>query len=286
MTFDSAVATDYGTALADLRDKVGGMANWSIKDDSSGGALTLAAGDFFVLTAPSGEDIRFYVDGGNGNALKVEYGPSWDATNNAWSDKYPANAYQQQGNGPVLLNNTNPTMSDSVTYWLEYVDAAGFGFYVERTQGDGNDSDMGIAFAELAKTWDYSTAASRESDYAFYWQGANYDATYGWDPTYAGQRERFNRLGEAGGTGDTHDGRGMVNPDANYSNYPYTDSAVASNQYKNSADSEAIVGTHDLFIRDESGGDSAHRDTIQDANGNNVYTILKAQNARLALRMD
>jgi len=298
MTFDNAVASTWGEALADLRDKVAGMNNWSIEDDSSGGANSLSRGDWFVLSTPTGEDIRVQVTNDQTfgySGIRVSYGPAWDKTNDNWSDQYgndPRSKYLN-GTGQYSVQDSiaplDPAddrnalgMGDNVTYWMAYSDAVGFCFYVERTQGDGNDGDLALGFAEVNQTWDYSTASSRESDYAILYAGARHERR--------DYNERFGRSIDvyglvASGGDQNNTGFGLVNPDSNYANYPLTDSLVRSSKYRNSNSQNAIIGTHDLYLDDRSGNDSAHRDTVQDDSGANLYTILKATGRSVAIKM-
>ncbi|MFA9418455.1 hypothetical protein [Natrinema sp. HArc-T2] len=88
-------------------------------------------------------------------------------------------------------------------------------------------------------------------------------------------------------SGSTHDGRGIVNPDNNFANYTTTDNVICSAQYKNGDGNDAIIGTHDLWILEESGDDASHEDTIQDSSANNLYTLLKAHGtAQIGIAMD
>ncbi|WP_431195458.1 hypothetical protein, partial [Halomicrobium mukohataei] len=59
MTFEGPTATTWGKALAALRDKVSGMANWALEDTSANGdAESIADGEWFVISAPNGECFR------------------------------------------------------------------------------------------------------------------------------------------------------------------------------------------------------------------------------------
>jgi len=285
MTFDSAISTDFGTFLADLRDKVGGMTNWNIKDDSTGGAASIAAGGWYVLTTPTGEDIRIYHNTNGYQGMQVEYGPDWDATNDGWNDKYPQSPENHiSGNSPnKYIPNSNDHMAetDAVTYWMEYVDGNGFAWYVQREEADGNDADVAGGFSQITELWDYDAAAKRESDYVWFGSG---QFVHGGNTFFS--RDYYHAGGE--GLGSVRSPYGLVNPDANFSNFPWTDGIYNSNQYQNASGTAVIIGSTDptVLVRDHSGGDSAHRDTVQDANGNNVYTVLKRNKAKVLMRMD
>lgn len=281
MAFDSAIATDWGTALADLRDKVGGLTNWAIEKDSSGGATSLAAGDDFVLSNPHGEALRVEFSSRNQSEgyrwLWLRYGASYDSANDA-IDHYSRTFntfWRDQGIAPLNAD-THMNATDAVTYWLEYVDG-GFCMYVQREEGDGDDGDLVFGLADINKLWDYSSAASLES-HQIQLMGASNQGDLNVLKTQA-------RMGESG-TQPLAYCQGAVNPDANYNNFPYTEGIAHSGQYKNAQNDPAIIGDYDLMLRDDSGGDSAHRDTIQDSSGADVYTILKRNDVNCAIRMD
>lgn len=316
MTFDAAVATTWGGALADLRDKVGGMTNWSIevdkteKYDSTGddnldawrSGTSVEKNGRFVLGMPTGESVEFEyaTDQGNGG-LRMKYGPDFDAANDTWNQRYsndPNNKYYdkrdsgyEKGTSDLLApmaggNSVNPT--DDVTYWLAYSDAVGFAFYVERTAGDGNDADIAIGFSQVDKTWDYTAASGLEAEYTYLFTGGQiYDSAssqYGstnWG--YDRAVNDFNVMAESGNINDT--GFGEVNPDSMFANYPLTTPHMQSSSYRNTAGNDAIVGTHDLWVNDKSGQDSAHRDTVQDSGGSNLYTLLKSQKCHVGFKM-
>jgi len=294
MTFDSNISTTWGGALADLRDKVSGMANWTLKKDSSGGATELTDGDWFVLTTPTGEDYRIFLGpaGGTYSGVTFEHGPDFDAGTDSWNDRYANDPRSQIGNdgyndemsfAPHNGSGMDPT--DTGNYWLEYVDGSGFGFYFERSEGDGNDDDVFFGLSQINKTWDYTTADNRESEYVVGVHGSHYDRDY----NNENQRMWTNFMPESSGAqaSSTQHGFGLTNPDANFGNYPTTDSVVCSRQYENQDGNQAIIGTHDLWVRDASGGESAHQDTIQDSGGSNLYTILKAHSyGTIALGMN
>lgn len=293
MTFDANVVATWGEALAQLRDKLGGMVNWSVKDDSSAGAPQLAEGDWFVVTTALGEDIRVIVNGGAyyGGRVQIQHGPNWDAVNNVWADRYANDIFTSEADdnygakqyyAPRSDSNAI-ALTDAGTYWLEYVDGAGFAFYFQRQVGDGFDRDFLFGAAELAKTWDYTLAAARESQYSL--------------RLHSTRRDRFNSVDRvrswrnfmsampAAESLNTHNGQGMHNPDANYDNYPITDNVVCSAQYKNGAGNDAIIGTHNLWVNEGSGAETAHKDTVQEA-GVNIYSLMKAHTVSEAIRMD
>lgn len=272
MTYDAAVSTDWISAIQDLRDKVGGMPSWSIKDDS------LSGSDYFVLTTATGEDIRVRLNK-QSNGIGIEYGPDWNTGDSSWDDVYIDNVLS--GEDDAISPHTGfgeIEDSDAGTYWMDYVDDQGFVFYFQREQGDGDDADVALGFAELNKLWDYDTATLRESDYAI--------LTWGYQPELEEVVRRVNYTGEGFGDDTIRSGFGLVNPDSSFSNYTYVENAVTSGQYTNATDKSAIIGTHRLFIVDESGGDSAHRDTVQDSNGNDIYTILKRNNVSIGMLME
>jgi len=290
MTFDSAVNTTFGEMLADLRDKVAGVTNYSLKDTSAGGGdASVALGEWFVITNPWGEDIRFRFRDTNGYpGLQIEYGPEWDDANDIWSDQYASdfsyfteNIISNSNYDAVFMptENTQVREGDAVTYWLEYVDS-GFGLYVQREEADGEDGDNLVVMEEVTQLWDYDAAAGRESNMIQIAGG------YFGDANYVEGKESYEARMAASGKRPEQPAEGAVNPDDNFNNYPYHDGIAHSSRFQNADDYKVPIGKYDLALRERSGGDAAHRDTVQDASGTNVYTIVKRNVVDAALRMD
>lgn len=287
MTFDSDINTTWGGFMADLRDKVSSMTNWSLTDTSAnGGASELATGEWFVLQTATGEYIRIGmggigVHGGNSNgALVWEYGPSWDTNNTTWSDKYSVDSSNVNYDG-ISCRDYGAQPGDSVTYHAYYADGDGFVFYVDASNGDGSDRDCLFGFAELTKLWDYTSAANREGDYAIAYEGQNNDG----NNSRAGG---VNYTGESANqrASSTRDAFGRTNPDANFDNFPIQkQNLVASDQYQGDGQTEAVIGTHDVWMTDESNSDSAHLDTVQDSGGTNIFTLVSAHLVSRGIKM-
>jgi len=303
MTFDAQIQADFGTALADLRDKVSGMANWTTKDDTSGGAASLAAGDHVVLTSSTPqEDVKFEVTT-DVRGLRIEHGPNWDAANDTWSDRYeydPAavtDYYDADATGDYATSFTvygkssvDPdfpmAMADGGSYWLEYVDGAGFCFYWQREVGDGDDGDLWFGSAKVNRAWDYTTAETREAA----WVLGFGDAIHGQRLMHMSASGRTNPdSGEKtyiGGTSN-YRGHGAVNPDNDFDNYPLTNNIVSSSQYRTVDGVDVPLGDFDMWLADDSGSATGHKDLIQAADGSDVYTILKRNGQpSVAIRMD
>lgn len=294
MTFDGPISTTWGGALADLRDKVGGMASWSIDDTSANGAATpLTSNEWWVWGTATGEDAR--VGSGligqspDGPELGMERGNTWDAGSSSWSDRFDGdmgNYWDDQGwdggIAPVQNQNPNISMTDTGQYWLEYVDAAGWGFYFTRNEGDGDDSDVFLGMAELTKLWDYTTATKEESDYVTGITG-NQQQLNNYNNTM--ELKVFMPVQLVGQSGDSVPAQGAPNPDGNLSNFPLLeDNIVASKVYENADNHDAYIGTHTVWF-DPQGG--THQDTVQDSNSNNLYKILRdGDTGGVALRMD
>ncbi|MBO4248866.1 hypothetical protein IL252_13660 [Halomicrobium sp. IBSBa] len=282
--------------MAALRDKVSGMANWSLEDTSAtGDAESIADGEWFVISTPNGECFRIETLANNyDGAIRMEHGPDWDSANSTWADRYAHDVAAETGTddyddpmgyAPDNKGGKNIQEGDSVSYYLDYSDSDGWVFYVDRNVGDGHDEDMAIGMARLAETWDIDAAANRESNYAVLWHAQCYDRDY--DDRHP--RNWTNFLSAMPGTqsGSTQHGRGQVNPDNNYANYTTTDNVVCSGQYKNNAGNDAIIGTHSMWVREESGDDASHEDTIQDDSANNLYKLCKAHNiAQVGIAME
>ncbi|ELY63575.1 hypothetical protein C489_18551 [Natrinema versiforme JCM 10478] len=73
-----------------------------------------------------------------------------------------------------------------------------------------------------------------------------------------------------------------MNADGNNDNYPMVETTLqASSKYE-----DALIGEHDLWIRDNSGDRSAHLDTVTDG-GADKFTIFKETlPTPIGIRMD
>jgi len=260
MTFDGPVNTTYGEAVAQIRDKIASMANWSIKDSNYATDSTAfsSSNDFVVFTAPNGEDVRITATGSN--ELRLEHGPKWDASADSWADQYSQSWRAMPKNGE---NYVDGRWSDQVRWWVEYVDAKGWAFFMSREEGDNKDRAMAMGFSELTRLWDYTTAQVRESKYTALVSGF-------YAANSASQTDVINGTFEGGGSGGTQPGMGQVNADGNNDNFPMVETTLqGSSKYE-----DALIGDHDLWIRDNSGSRSAHLDTVTDG-GIDLYTLFK-----------
>jgi hypothetical protein len=259
MTHDAEVSTTLTGAFEDLRDKVGGMTGWSIALDNFTGYNN---NENFVLQTATSEYVEFEPGGGNDELCRVSYGPDYDTTNDQWTDQYSTVwNFSPQANDDFRLSAT-----DSVTYWLTYTSGTGFVFYMDRNEGDSYDGDGAFGMANLTKLWAYDTAANREGDYAILSQGGAFNGDH-----------VFNDTGEGGTAQASVDAKGIVNPDGNFNDYVAIETNFpASNQYEGDISKEAIIGTHDLWLHDQSGSASAHKETIDDGAGNPKWVILDA----------
>lgn len=268
MTVDNNITTTWGGALADLRDKLAAMTNWSIKDTSADGNQSpLPKDEWYVLSmAASDDDIRIEHDSYH-SYIKVELG-LWDSSSSSWTTKY-------NSKGNLLPASNSGTLSDTCSYWMRYKDQEGFVIYVQREEADGSDGDLWIGCAEIAELWDYDNSAdSTESSYA--WGYGGFEGL---------QAVGYNEQAPNGGNGYYH-GRAIVNPDANFGNQPWHESIVDSDEFKNAAGNNVPIGTQDLMIEDKSGADSSHLDTIQDESGADIYLILSRNDGSLCMRID
>ncbi|ACV46611.1 hypothetical protein [Halomicrobium mukohataei] len=294
MTFDGPIATTWGKALAALRDKVTSMTGYSVVDTSSGGGdASVPTNDWFVIATPFNEYIRFRPNTDQDNrGLTPEYGVDWDTGSSSWNDRYPndpGNRLKEIGRNDGTTGKITAHQSDgggiqegdAVTYWLEYVDS-GFALYFQREEADGNDGDGMIFFEEVTQLWDYDDAATHEANMIFGVAGHVADSI---DYNPIKQVALDCRMAQSGSS-PHHYAQGVANPDANYNNYPYTDGVARSSSYRNASGADAVIGRYEMVLQERSGGDAAHRDTIQDADGNDLYTILNRDAASVALRMD
>lgn len=309
MTFDANIQADYGTALAELRDKVSGMSNWSVKHDSSGGAAALAKGDEIVLTsADPAEDLLIGVDDAIGG-LYLQHGKAYNSGNTAWDDRFTYDPhatkdfYDPEGSTqfdspmtvyPYRANMNESTISMSATghYWLEYTDGGGFVFWWQREAGDGDDAELFIGMSKINEAWDYTGAAEREAQWALSFGDSNKGTQR---LIHLSESGKTNQNPESDNQGEkthvkpsnTYVARGQVNPDNNFANYPLTNHIVSSAQYTNVNGNAAVIGDFDTVLDDQSGSSTGHRDLIQDDQGNSIYTILKRSGTpHIAVRMD
>jgi hypothetical protein len=255
MTHDAAITATYQEFVADLRDKVGGLTGWSIAYDSSG-ADPYPTGNTFAWQTPTGEYIECNYDG----ALTYRYGTDYDTGTGSWNTEWS----QPGGNSPdpVQGNYQSIQPTDQVQYWLSYFDR-GFVYYVSREVGDGGDGGAFVGFAEISKTWDYTTAQTDDSEMAYAMEGKESGADYG------GVNE-MNRMGRGASDDNTAPARGLLNPDGNFGNFPMTEQTF---QHCSTYDS-GLVGTHDLWALDDSDTRTAHLDTV-DVGGTPTWKVVK-----------
>lgn len=307
MTFDADVSATWGGALADLRDNVGGLASWTVKDDSSGGAGALTSGDFIVLTSNTpAEDIKLECEAQG--QVSVEHGPDWNASTDSWDDQFTYDPNSTglfygggSGSGQLITGFSSPGQlypkdrnpdddpllyGATGSYWMEYTDSNGFGMFWQREEADSYDGSTFIGMALINEAWNYTNADNREAQWVL-----------GLASSYQ-NNQRLIHLSESGRlnqdsekipevSSDSYEARGLVNPDTNFNNYPITNNVVASTQYTNIEGNSAIIGDFNTWTGDQSGNETGHRDLIQDSGSNNVYTVLKRDTTPdLLLRMD
>lgn len=271
MSFDGPFNTTYGEALAQIRDKISGLSNWSIKDESySNDDTAFTTGDYVVFTTPEGSDVKLETT--SESHVSLEHGPNWDTANTKWGDQYSNSweAMPQDGD-----NYSNGDLADQVRWWVEYVDSKGFAFYMSREEGDGKDKGMAMGFSELTRLWDYTTAQVRESKYTALVLGYR-ESDYG-DTTNV-----INGTFEGGESSGTYHGKGEVNADGNNDNYPMVETTLqAGSKYE-----DALIGEHDLWIRDHSGDRSAHLDTVTDGGADKFTIFTEGLPSPIGIRMD
>jgi hypothetical protein len=251
MTLDQETG-NYDAKVAAVRDKLGGMANWSIKDDNTGGSSTIW-NDWFVLTNPHGEDLRFLENQG---WLEIEYGPDWDAGSNNWNNQY-------SWVFPYMSSVFSQTQTCELA--ISYADSVGFFLYMNQP----SNGSIYWGMASINKTWAYDTTSTKESHMA---------AVYGSSGTP--QRNCF--TGETTNPDNNLQDRyeifkagGMVNP-TSVGGYPIVETNIQySTQFTDSNGDKLPLGTYEVWARDRSGGSTAHYDQIQTGGGSNQYLVLK-----------
>jgi len=254
--------------FAQLRDKVTSVTGWAVYDTNNAGTAAFTGGDYVVFSTPTGEYIRLLAT--NSGEAELQYGTNWDDAAGNWADRYP----QSYPVYPKSEGNYNSmSLTDQVRWYVEYVQG-GFAVAVTREQGDGNDSGCMFGVAEITPLWDYTTAQVREGKYSLLALGS-YDSHYN-------TRNVVNHTAEGGGSGGTYHGKGEVNADGNNDNYPMVETTLqASSKYE-----DALIGEHQLWIRDNSGDRTAHLDTVTEG-GTDLYQIFKeGLPSAVGLRMD
>ncbi|MFY4813851.1 hypothetical protein ACOJIV_14290 [Haloarcula sp. AONF1] len=273
MTFDGPSGTTWGSYLAYLRDTVAALDGWSIAKDNTNGESPISStpGVFWVWENPYGDYIEMKRSGNV--KFEVWMGPDYDLANESWNDEYQGMPALDGDEWDPVDERSLGTQVSHVTY---HDDADGFVSYCRTTEGTINEDGV-IGFAEITDLWDYANGANREAEMGYIQQGtASSDVNY-----WTQMPESLDRRIDDKATG-------MTNPDANFSNYPmYIPNWVRSSQFENGNGNSAVLGSHDLYLKDESGGQSAHLDTIQDDQGNDAYKIVKGNGSTpdMAIKM-
>lgn len=257
-------STTWGGFWAKVRDNLSGVTGYSIDEDTTNGGTSFADGDRLAVGLPSGEVILWrFGQGYDGGGVQTEMGPSYN-NDGTWSDRYRNDPHSRMGDtGTSFRPETGDACQygDQVVYSM-YYGTDGFVAYCYRNEGDGNDGDYVVGASDVVKLWDYSTADVREADW-FPMEGG--DERYG-----ANAVTRYN-MEPVGNGHPSIVARGGRNPDANFDNFPME----RENQLRSGQYGDCHIGTHNVWGKDLSGNDTAHGDTVQDSNGNDVYYILK-----------
>lgn len=279
MTFEEKQRMNLGQTVAELGNRLDTLTGWTLALDNT----TTDGLDYqeIVVTNPFGEFIRIYL---NSRKFTFEYGADYDLVNGNWVDRYNHDLRSDRGYmTPIHNDDWRARHSDEVRCWFEYVDR-GFLMYVERLEGDGRDGEMFMGFSEVSQVWQYTVADSRES-YMAWCYGATRSDQWGDVSPNNTNRQRWNHMGEGGHSGNTFDGYGILNPDADWDNFVVVPTLQASTRFRNTTNTDSIIGTHDLWLNDRSTYNTAHMDTVSDGAGN-TYKILKAYTMDLAMRME
>lgn len=258
-TFVDAATTTVESFVPDLRDAITSMTDWSVIEDSTGGAATFTSGDYVELgtAGQTSVSIRLTEDTNN-NKFKI--GTRWgdEANSSAGSYGYSTRyANPSNGNHASGLSDGSVTygLADALVYWLYYENGKGFMTFFRRNQGDGGDQAAGFGYAKVQKLWNYTNASATEGEYA---------------AIYVGNGSWVSRGGLPSGESSNNQwAEGRVNGDSNFSNVPLTrESVLYSVQY-----SETPVGTIALVL-DDPQGTLAHGDVVQDSGGTDIYKMM------------
>lgn len=278
MTYESGNTITYGKFPAHLRDAITAETGWSIAEDHIDTQDANGNDGYFVVDSPGLEQVMFHfgrLDGVNtpeiGNFFGIKTGENW-STDGSGFDTVHTGSFRAEADTGENYDTDHP-----LKYWLETTER-GFVVAVRGNQGDGSDGSFFAAVEEVNKLWDYSTASIRESDYRVTLRASNNveSSMSNWYESKEGGREKFRA-------------RGLVNPDPNFSNFPWAESIHKCNAYQNADTNEAaIIGTTDLIIEEHSSTETTTGDTIQDDGGNDIYQVLKLIDSLepIGIRMD
>jgi len=279
MTYDRQIDTDFTTAHADLRDKVGGMANWAVANDSvATGHLALStdvAGWWIVIEANSMGD-----GSDSSSAYEIHVCDSY-------TDPSTYNSVEKYNVGGTY---NGMSSTDSVQYWLQYTDSYGFMMYIRRNVGDSNDGSLYFGAMRYdggagTEYWDprssssisgpmpYHSLVYRVDDSSWYFDSSQTTANHV-NPKRASQE------------GDV---RGLLNPDANFNNYVWWSNAVlyASDISDSDTNDSPIFAriTDPIWMEDRSGTDVNTGDVAQDSGGSDEWEVVDYHGMRIAIRM-
>lgn len=298
MTFDTQIQTDFQTALAEIRDKIGGMASWSIELDN------WQSNGYFVLLNPRNERIVIgsnQVEGGsditgsNVRVMQGHPGQQWDENNHRFASIEGAQAGDDAENveGDLGIGYGNySNANDPVEYWLQYTDGKGFVGAIRRTAGDGENGFCWFGHAAISKYWDAHTMATLTRPLpesmlgGSFSRGTESQTLAGAWGINSGNHNTQSWGGSNPGT-NTLLGHGVLNPDDNRSNYIWQEHVAIVDRRKNTQTGlNPVYGEFDLWIDDGSGDDLSTGDVIQDTNGNDVFMLLNYHGERIAVSME
>ena len=274
MTFDNQVATTVSGALADLRDKVGGMTGWSIAED------TLGSGDDvrIVWDTPWNSEalkFRFQYDDGEGNVeMNITYGRNYDTGDQSWGTTFATS-------DSFYMATSNPwDPADDGEYWLQYTADYGFVWYFRRTMGDGSDKSGWFGHASWmneAVFWDYYTAGAATPPVP--------RGYFGYGGRYSNGEEQY---WETADLSHIYGGEGLLNPDNNFSNYVWDKPVWQYNEVQNNDTGEnpRAVRGHEVWLQDRSGTAINSGDVIQDDGGTDRFMLVDYHDRPLLMSME
>lgn len=290
MTYDSQLTADWQTALAEIRDKVGGQASWTILDDA------LAEDGYFVLGMPNPFDKpsanEVYIGSGaiasgpqhaSDDTLTLMNGSGWDS---AMEDYTGMSASKSPAMESI------PAASDSCQYWVSYRDDRGFVAYLRRNLGDGSDGSVWFG-SQLFDDFYWNPwspgVASEDIDSVGYFQAGYGGSDSSGDNGYyeaGGNSTSGSAVFQSTGT-DQQSVYGILNPDANYNNYVWGKGFIGSNYTSaDTGESPLLAEISDpMWLEDRSGSAVQSGDVVQDSGGVDQWEIVDYHDNRVALRM-
>lgn len=286
MTYHSQKTAPYDKSSsgfqAQIRDKITNVSGYSVAHDYLDTQDPNGEEGYMVLDTPLNMQIAFGFRGGNYNFTEISYdfgfavGRLWDDTITDWGGEQ-----LKRWDSADMETNNGISSGETVEYWLEVV-PRGIVLAAQRSESDGDDGSLFVAWEEVDKLWDFTNANNPETEARWSMQrgdGLDRSGKYNFQKLYDSKQNGGAKLR----------GRGLLNPDTNFANYPWVETLHHCDAYQNTGTNErAIIGTTDLLLFDYSDVDTTTGDVIEDGSGTPIYEVVKMvrQIEPILIRMD